>query len=112
MKLTPMKVVDGVIIKKDKSSFVHIVIITASVLTAIHFEHKTGIESIWWYIGAIVVSTILIMIQMVITNRRIRMHLADDIREEDYELATLLVDKKLVYPSKIQSLLDEIKEMK
>lgn len=106
--MIPMKVVNEILSKKTRQSMLHIFIVSGLIIGATFMEQYTKIESLWWYFGAIMLSILFIMTHIYITNTSIRNKLGIKVQEENYELATMIVEKKLVNPSNVKEVLDEI----
>ena len=94
-------------IKKFQSIF-HIGIAAGSIIIVVFLEKYTGCESPWWYFGAVVISAIIIMTHISLSTRWILRTVDEKLKAENHEIATMLIEKKLVNPSHIKPILDEI----
>lgn len=108
--MTTVKLIERILKIKRIQSIGHILVLVMNILIATLLERKTGIQSLWWYFGAVALSIIVCMITLTISDKRLMSHLNDRMQEENYELATMIVEKKLVNPSHIKPVLDKIAE--
>ena len=108
--MTAVKLIERILKIKRIQSIGHILVLVMNILIAMLIERKTEIQSLWWYFGAVVLSIIVCMITLTISDKHLMNRLNDKIQEENYELATMIVEKKLVNPSHIKPVLEKISE--
>lgn len=106
--MTPKKLINEIIYKKNSVSILMIVVYTLVTIISYVVHDQFGEKSLFWYFG---ISALLIVIFVIIIAKqdsKIEKTLEDKITEENYELATILVEEKVINPSMVKPLLEQI----
>lgn len=106
--MVPIKVVNKLLKYKDINIILNAMILLGEAGIAHIIEEETGIVSMWWYYLTIGIGTIINIIFAKLYNHRVRKQLRDFVQEENDELATMLVERKIVNPSQIKPVLKAI----
>ena len=108
--MTPGSFIIKIMIRKNRQCGFSMIITLLSLAIA-YVLNKQISESIWWFIGAIIISFILSFIYMVRLDKRIINEMNDNIRAENYELSVLLTKHGVLSPSKIKPLLEAMNSL-
>ena len=75
--MTTVKLIERILKIKRIQSIGHILVLVMNILIATLLERKTGVQSLWWYFGAVTLSIIICMITLTIFDKRLIRHLND-----------------------------------
>jgi hypothetical protein len=106
--MVPIKIVNKLLKYKDINIILDAMILLGEAGVAHIIEEETGIVSMWWYYLTIGIGTIINLVFAKLYNHRVRKQLRNLIQEENDELATMLVEREIVNPSKIKPILESI----
>lgn len=105
--MTPKKLIDSIIDKKDRETM--LMFFVYSILLALaKYMTKFGIDPIWSYPGACIITIIIMAIVKQVGYSKIEDELDEKIRQENYEIATMITSRGIVSPSQIKGVLEEI----
>ena len=111
MKMIPIKVVNKILKYKDINIILDAMILLGSAGVAHIIEYKTGMRSLWWYYLTIGVGTAINILFGKIYNHRVRKQLDDLVQKENNEIATMLIERKIINPSQIKPILKSITDV-
>lgn len=106
--MTPKKLIESIIDKKDRETMFMFFLYSFLLALAKYLTDKVDVDPLWLYSGAAIVTLIIISIVKQIDAVKIEDTLEDKIREENYEIATMITNRGVIKPSKIQGVLEEI----
>lgn len=107
MKMTPVKLFNDIMHVHRLTRISDLLSLFLVMMCARMFERYYG-ESIWWYICGFIISMIVTSLFAMRRSIRFKRKLNDFVQVENYELASVIVEKKVVQPSHIKPLLENI----
>lgn len=107
MKMTPVKLFNDLMHIHRLTRISDLLSLFLVMMCARMFEGYYG-ESIWWYICGFIISTIVTSLFAMRRSIKFKHKLNDFIQVENHELATMIVEKKIVKPSHIKPILEDI----
>ena len=110
MKMVPIKLINDIVSFKDRISVLNSFTLLGAAGVAHIIEYNTGNTSMWWYFLTFAIAMVINITLNIIYKMRLNKQLIDYVQEENYEIATMIADKKLVNPSHIKPVLDKISE--
>lgn len=99
--MTPKQLVERIIKMKNRQNLSTLIL--SLILAIITYQSETMIQII-----AAIICIGLVCVISKLTDNRIRDITDDGIKEDNYELSVLLMSRKLILPSRIRPLLEEI----
>ena len=111
MNMIQNNVVNRILKFKDHTVILNGFVLLGEAAIAHIIEENTEIISMWWYILTLGIGIVINFIFTKIYDHRIRKRLSDYIQEENYEIATMIVERGVITPSSIKPILESITEI-
>ena len=102
--MTPKKLINDIIKKKDRVNFTSMIVIIAIASSTSYFD--SYMISIIGILGAVLFACIVNHI----ANTIILDKVDEDVAKDNYELSTIILERKMILPSRIKPILEKMSE--